>query len=82
MMDNDLAELNLEVDANTRTLEALATTQAQHGSVLGRLDGRAARVECRLDALKADVGELQAGIRQMKVAVRVIDVKLDELLGI
>lgn len=67
MMDKDLAELNLKVDANTGLLQALATTQGEHTRMLTRLED--------------DVHVLKTDMREVKTGIRVIVAKLDEALG-
>ncbi|HZR48075.1 MAG TPA: hypothetical protein VFB06_01010, partial [Streptosporangiaceae bacterium] len=78
MMDKDLAELNLKVDANTSLLQALATTQGEHTRMLTRLEDRATRVEYRVDQVDQKVDSLQ---QEMRAGFQVIVAKLDQALG-
>ena len=88
MMDKDLAELNLKVDANTSLLQALATTQGEHTRRLTRLenDGHVLKTDVRVlktdvHVLKTDVHVLKTDMREVKTGIRLIVAKLDEALG-
>lgn len=73
MMDKDQADLRVKLDANTRLLGAMATTQGEHSRMLTRLEDRVARVEDKVDQMRTDIAEV-------KVGQLVIVDKLDELM--
>jgi chromosome segregation ATPase len=73
MMDQDLATVKTKLDANTRLLEAVATTQGEHSRMLTRLETDVAE-------LKAGQAELTVGQAELRAGHLVLVDKLDELL--
>ncbi|HZR49797.1 MAG TPA: hypothetical protein VFB06_09790 [Streptosporangiaceae bacterium] len=81
MMDKDLAELNLKVDANTSLLQALATTQGEHTRMLTRLESDVHVLKTDVHVLKTDVHVLKSDMQEVKTGIQVIVAKIDEALG-